>query len=629
MISSVLTTAGTTLGTTLLAMGAWWLLLSFNGWTLIAHCSARIKAKSAAPPEESPCPPHLAVHPGAVLAIGLLPLSLLSLTPAITGSCPSGPALGLVMEGVLVASLLLRPSAARATWLGLSRQWPWRHRAILWAALAWSLAFAIWSTTWEAHSGVTPLLSNANPDLNAYIRRVAASLTENLHFDGVEACGYNWGSPKKLSSLLLALTIAPFPNPVQGITAFQGALAGAVLLVVFQDWLLQPFRDNGRPGNTARLLAAAWAITAPVPYWLVANSYLSQALFLILASVGYREMRRHQIQPHLYPESVWHLLLVALTTATYSFYPAFLPLLILALLLTQVSYGLAMAEPWLRLCRQGALMLLVPGLTVLLLVLTFTDQAELGEVSHSLNPMIGHASNFVPINPWSLLQESPKPMPNVRDFGWWFHLSLGLPLSLLGGLLCWRFWRRQRQPDLFAAVMGIAAYGGYLLLFFPLESTYRLMKLNGTLLYPLAVCGALPLVFALPSVGLCHWCSPCAAGRSRKVLKPDWCSACWRCSISPSTWMLWQTWALGLGASVSHEQSPCPKIPVSRLWSLPARRIPPCHGPISITNAWWVWIWPCVTQTGTFMSSATPWMAWPVRSTRYAIQTRWPSHPVV
>ena len=49
MISSVLTTAGTTLGTTLLAMGAWWLLLSFNGWTLIGHCSAGIKAK---------CPPQ-------------------------------------------------------------------------------------------------------------------------------------------------------------------------------------------------------------------------------------------------------------------------------------------------------------------------------------------------------------------------------------------------------------------------------------------------------------------------------------------------------------------------------------------------------------------------------------------
>ena len=49
MISSVLTTAGTTLGTTLLAMGAWWLLLSFNGWTLIGHCSAGIKAKCPPP----------------------------------------------------------------------------------------------------------------------------------------------------------------------------------------------------------------------------------------------------------------------------------------------------------------------------------------------------------------------------------------------------------------------------------------------------------------------------------------------------------------------------------------------------------------------------------------------------
>lgn len=81
----------------------------------------------------------------------------------------------------------------------------------------------------------------------------------------MEACGYTWGSPKKLSSLLLALTVAPFPNPVQGITAFQGALAGAVLVVVFQDWLLQPFRDHDRSGASARLLAAAWVMTAPCP----------------------------------------------------------------------------------------------------------------------------------------------------------------------------------------------------------------------------------------------------------------------------------------------------------------------------------------------------------------------------
>jgi len=139
---------------------------------------------------------------------------------------------------------------------------------------------------------------------------------------------------------------------------------------------------------------------------------------------------------------------------------------------------------------------LVPGLAVLLL-LTFTDH-ELGGVSRMLNPMIAHTSNFVPINPWSLLQEAPSPIPSgARDSNWWFHLSLGLLVSLLGGLLCWRFWRCRAQPDLFAAVMGMAAYGGHLLLFFPLESTYRLMKGNTTMLYPLAVCGAVPLVLAL------------------------------------------------------------------------------------------------------------------------------------
>ena len=78
-----------------------------------------------------------------------------------------------------------------------------------------------------------------------------------------------------------------------------------MLLVVFQDWLLQPFRNHDRSGAPARLLAAAWVMTAPVPYWLAANNYLSQALFLILASVGYREMRRHQLGLRSYPESVW------------------------------------------------------------------------------------------------------------------------------------------------------------------------------------------------------------------------------------------------------------------------------------------------------------------------------------
>ena len=66
--------------------------------------------------------------------------------------------------------------------------------------------------------------------------------------------------------------IAPFPNPVQGITAFQGALAGAVLLVVFQDWLLQPFRDNGRPGNTARcwLRPGPLRLQCPTGWWQTA-----------------------------------------------------------------------------------------------------------------------------------------------------------------------------------------------------------------------------------------------------------------------------------------------------------------------------------------------------------------------
>ena len=47
MVSTFLTTAGTTL----LAMGAWWFLLSLDGRTLIAHCGTAIKAT---PPELLP-----------------------------------------------------------------------------------------------------------------------------------------------------------------------------------------------------------------------------------------------------------------------------------------------------------------------------------------------------------------------------------------------------------------------------------------------------------------------------------------------------------------------------------------------------------------------------------------------
>jgi len=486
VIGTVLATALTTLVT----LGAWWLLLSLNGWTLIAHLSAGVKARSEAE-AQPPC-----IHPGAVLAIGLLPLALLSLLPAMLGACPSALTMAFVMEGLVLASLLPRPTVARYCRLGLSRQLPWHWGPMLWTALAWSLAFGAWSG-WQAHDGLTPLLSNANPDLWAYIRRIAASSTEHLYFDGTNACAYSLGSPKKLSSLLMALTVILFPDSVQGITAFQGTLGGTVLLVVFQDWLLQPFSQNRRT-STAKLLAAAWVLTTPVVYWLAVSNYLSQALFLILASIGYREMRRNQLSPRLYPESIRFLLLVSLATATYAFYPAFLPLLILALLLTQLTYGLAIAEPWTQLVRQGSLTLLSLGLTVLLLVcLTTTNQAGLSEVGHSLNPMARHASNFLPLNPWSLLQEKPKPMQIIRDFGWWFHLGLGLMLSLLASIICWRRWRYWHHPDLLAGVVGTAAYGGYLLLFFLLEHTYRLMKLNVTLLYPLVVMGMLPLVLSL------------------------------------------------------------------------------------------------------------------------------------
>ena len=213
--------------------------------------------------------------------------------------------------------------------------------------------------------------------------------------------------------------------------------------------------------------------------------------------------------------------------------------------------------------------------------------------------MVGHASNFLPINPWNLLQETPKPMPNVRDFGWWFHLSLGLALSLLGGLLYWRSGGACGQPDLFAGVTGIAAYGGHLLLFFPLESTYRLMKLNTTLLYPLAVCGALPLVLALR-----RW--TIKQGPSARLVFS--LLVVFHIAVHMDVAADLLTWPGGIGFARTITLPQDASVPIVVFACENARRIPPCHGPANITRVWWGWIWPCLTRTGTFTSSATPWI---------------------
>jgi len=105
-----------------------------------------------------------------------------------------------------------------------------------------------------------------------------------------------------------------------------------------------------------------------------------------------------------------------------------------------------------------------------------------------------HGSNFVPLNPWSLLQEKPKPMPPIRDFGWYFNIVVGLIFSLFLGWKLWQKYKAYKEKDLLAGLIGVGVYASYLFAYFPLESTYRLMKIAISLIYPLAIFGLLPLV---------------------------------------------------------------------------------------------------------------------------------------
>ncbi len=74
-------------------------------------------------------------------------------------------------------------------------------------------------------------------------------------------------------------------------------------------------------------------------------------------------------------------------------------------------------------------LILVAGIGVLLSTMLFKHQVELKEISGSLNLMGEHGKNIVPLNPWSLVQEKPNPMPNRKDFGLWLNIVVGIIFS--------------------------------------------------------------------------------------------------------------------------------------------------------------------------------------------------------
>ncbi|MEO0948860.1 MAG: hypothetical protein AAFY11_12085 [Cyanobacteria bacterium J06641_5] len=250
----------------------------------------------------------------------------------------------------------------------------------------------------------------------------------------------------------------------------------------------------------------AWGLASPQIFWLLVSSYLSNPLFIIVFYLGLRSMRKQAIvgQANHFGS---YITILAATLAIFSFYPSALPITLCLYLAVETIYAggnrYNLKDELGRRIRTAVVM----GAVTLTLCVMFQHQIAIDEVQRSLNPLIEHGANFVPLNPWSLLQEKPKPMPIRKDFGVWINLAIGVIFS---ALVFWRLWGKLRQDmgqprfststlrqitsgqkDLLAACFGIGFYATYLIAYILFEYTYRLGKVAISFLWPLGI-------FALP-----------------------------------------------------------------------------------------------------------------------------------
>ncbi|ANV85115.1 hypothetical protein AWQ21_12445 [Picosynechococcus sp. PCC 7003] len=370
----------------------------------------------------------------------------------------------------------------------------------------WCLIFSVFFLK-NNYVSLDPLLINTNPDMWAYIPRFAAFNVDNLTFSGKNPDFFVIGSPKKLSSFLGSIFTYAFQGSSLGISVFQGVLGGFAFMSLFQK-IFQVINANHKKQLRQRLekiCLLAWVLSSPMIIWFLISSYLSNLLFLIIISVVFQETRSAALKSNLL--SVYHgLFCIGGLLATLAFYPAFSVVLISGYITTILVYSSSLNKAIAKIFKikkitfksQNLNYALVAIACVLLIVWLLRSQIGIYEVQKSLNLFDEHGSNFVPLNPWSLFHETPKPMPTRRDFGLWFHMIVGLFSALfLIKKLCQR--RKQEKEwqiyqDLCAALIVTAVYILYLLAFIPLDYTYRLMKIAVTVIYPLAIWGGLQLL---------------------------------------------------------------------------------------------------------------------------------------
>jgi hypothetical protein len=433
-----------------------------------------------------------------ICLIGASPLAIISILTAALNSCFNNLYYLLFLELIFIIIFIFIPKTLKRQWDLLGFKYIKSNSTLIICLILWCHIFAFWAIV-NHKPNLDYIILNTNPDIWAYVRRFAAFTTSNLNFygrtdgftfNGNSACDFLLGSPKKFSSFLGSLFIYLFRGSSFGIAVFQGMLGGVLLLVLFKEWFTVQW--STKPGlSLGKIILITWVLFSPPIIWLLVSAYFSNTLFLIVVCLTLRHTRKFALNSHL-DTSANYLCFLGILIIVFAFYPAFLSIILVVYLVTVLIYSNS------RKLKPLIILLFITIGCGLIFYLVFPSQLGLYEVSKSLNLLDRHGSNFVPLNPWSLLQEKPKPMALQRDFGYYINLIISLPFSLFLGWKVWQKYQQTSQPNdrqnLLAASVGISLYIGYLLAYIPLEHTYRLMKIVISLIYPLAIFGLLPLL---------------------------------------------------------------------------------------------------------------------------------------
>ncbi len=487
----------------LIAIYLFWFVCQFNGKTILYYLGS---FNRHIPTENFLLTNTKNNHQDSVTIylIGIMPVAVLSILTARFDRCFNSLFATLVFEFVVFILFLFIPSVIKKQAYFFGIQTIKNNLNVVFYASLWCLSFALWATI-SHQQPLDYMISNTNPDMWAYVRRFGAMTTDNLFFyrgfdsftfENNSACAYLLGSPKKFSSFLGSIIVYIFGGSSIGIGVFQGTLGGILFLCLFKEWFtIKLTTKNGFSGG--KFLLITWALSSPSIYWLMISAYFSNALFVIMVCLALRQGRNVAINCQV--DSVTNLFCFAsLLIIVFAFYPAFLPVIIFVYSIVILVYLPSNCWQLSKLSQIIGKFFAVIFICGLVFYFIFPTQLGLEEVQKSLNVLTAHGSNFVPLNPWSLLQEKPKPMALQRDFGWYFNIVISLPISIFIG---WKLWQKYQRcdgylarRDLLAGIVGVGIYLGYLLAYIPLEHSYRLMKIVISLVYPIAIFGVLPFI---------------------------------------------------------------------------------------------------------------------------------------